>query len=170
MLIVAAVLTVVAVGFAVWVTIGHDRTPSDEGIAKAVDRVTPATPLKAVLPKSPEPLKKETATPATTAILAPAGPKEDPKPVGLEPEIPKSEPKAVAEAKPEPKDDKTAEANRVAANDHPADKPEPNEQPAFAKKLVPPSAEDQKRLVGEIDEVYKPGEAKGQAAKVALGP
>ena len=38
---------------------------------------------------------------------------------------------------------------------------------AAAKKLDPPSADEQKRLIGEIDEIYKP-DAKDQAAKTAL--
>ena len=36
------------------------------------------------------------------------------------------------------------------------------------KKLDPPSPDEQKRLIGQIDEVYKSGEAKDQAAKTAL--
>jgi formylglycine-generating enzyme required for sulfatase activity len=37
-----------------------------------------------------------------------------------------------------------------------------------AAGLAPPSADEQKRLLREVDEVYKPGEAKDQAAKAAL--
>ncbi|MGO8750098.1 MAG: SUMF1/EgtB/PvdO family nonheme iron enzyme [Thermoguttaceae bacterium] len=51
----------------------------------------------------------------------------------------------------------------------PAEKPEPKEEAdGPAKKIAPPSAEEQKRLVAAIDEIYKPGEAKDQAAKAAL--
>ncbi len=75
---------------------------------------------------------------------------------------------AVAEAKPQPKEVNTAAANVVAAHNWPAAKPEPDEEKAPAKKLAPPSVEEQKRLMGEIDEVYKPSAAKDQAAKAAL--
>ncbi len=40
--------------------------------------------------------------------------------------------------------------------------------PSPLKKLDPPSPEEQKRLMREIDEVYKPGEAKDLVAKAAL--
>jgi formylglycine-generating enzyme required for sulfatase activity len=54
----------------------------------------------------------------------------------------------------------------------PAEKSEPSDagdpQPAPAAKLAPPSSDEQKRLIAEIDEVYKPGDAKGPAAKAAL--
>ena len=49
-----------------------------------------------------------------------------------------------------------------------AEKPKPDEEQAPAKKLDLPSADEQKRLMHEIDEVYKPGEANAPAAQVAL--
>ncbi len=166
-LIVVAALTVAAVGLAVWVAIAHDNTASNGGIAKVGNPATSAAPAKEAAPKSPGPLKK-TAIPATTDIPAPTGPKEEPKSADRKSETPKSAPAAVAEAKSQPKEDNTAAANVVAANDSPAAKPEPAEDKAPAKKLAPPSVEEQKRLMGEIDEVYKPSAAKDQAGKAAL--
>jgi formylglycine-generating enzyme required for sulfatase activity len=46
--------------------------------------------------------------------------------------------------------------------------PGPNGEKAPLKKLDPPSPDEQKRLIREIDEVYKLGEAKDQVAKTAL--
>ena len=146
----AAALTVMAIAFAVWVTIGHDSTPSGGTIAKAVDPATAAKPPKEVLPKSPEPAKKE------TPILATTGPRE----------ILKSEPEAVAEAEPQPKEDKTAEA-KPAPSDPPTARPQADEA-APAKRLAPPSADEQNRLMHEIDEVYKPAEAKVALARKLL--
>jgi formylglycine-generating enzyme required for sulfatase activity len=161
--IAAAALTVVAVGLAaVWPAIGHDSAPGDGGIAKAVDSATSATPANEASQKPPQPSKEETPIPAARA------PKEtsradDPKAAPL---LNPPEPEAVAQAKPQPEEDKGA---KPASNDSPVEKTEPNEQRAPAKKLVPPSADEQKRLMAEIDEIYKPGEAKDQAAKAALG-
>ena len=62
---------------------------------------------------------------------------------------------------------KTVES-KPASKDPAADKTEPNAEPAAAKKLVPPTADEQKRLLGEIDEIYKPGGVKDPAGKAAL--
>ena len=62
----------------------------------------------------------------------------------------------------------TGMRNLVVASGGAATETGPGEQQAPAKKLAPPSADEQKRLLGEIDEVYKPGEAKDPAAKAAL--
>ena len=105
-------------------------------------------------------------TPAPVA--ASPGPKEEPKP-----EVPKPapvskppEPKTQEETKVAPKEAKTAEVKPAPKGS--AEKPKPDEEQAPAKKLDLPSADEQKRLIREIDEVYKPGEANGQAAQVAL--
>ena len=60
-----------------------------------------------------------------------------------------------------------------AASNQPAPAPEEPKPETSApispiKRLDPPSAEEQKRLVQEIDRDYKPDEAKDQGAKVAL--
>jgi formylglycine-generating enzyme required for sulfatase activity len=64
---------------------------------------------------------------------------------------------APAAPKPEP-----PEASALAENPH------PNEQPVTAQKLAPPSAEEQKRLLAEIDEVYKQGGTKVALARKLL--
>ena len=89
------------------------------------------------------------------------------KPPDLKSETARSRrPEAATDAKPQPNgQDRRSEA---CLRRFPAAKPEADEEQAPAKKLAPPSAEEQKRLMGEIDEVYKPGEAKDQAAKAAL--
>ena len=177
-LIGAAMLTVVAIGFAVWVTIGHDSPPSETELAKAGGPATSATPPKHAVPKSLQPSTKEVPISTTTGIPAPTRPKEDPNSASLKSEIPKAPPMAVAETKPEPKANAAVET-KPAVQDSPAKQPEPDEKMApakkpepeqeiLAKKLIPPSADEQKRLMCDIDEVYKPGEAKDQAAKVAL--
>jgi formylglycine-generating enzyme required for sulfatase activity len=74
--------------------------------------------------------------------------------------------KAEEETKPSPEEEKT-EA-KPESKDTAAKKPEPDDEKAPTKKIAPPSADEQKRLMGEVDEVYKPGEAKNQEAKVAL--
>ena len=86
----------------------------------------------------------------------------------MKPEIPKPAPKPVVAPKPQAKQDKPTEPNHVAASDSSVKKPEADEDTAPSKKLAPPSADEQKRLTGEIDEVYKPGDAKDPAAKAAL--
>ena len=156
-------MTVVAIGLAgLWWVIGHATPPSDREIAEAADSATSAKPPKEVAPKSPQPSKPETPVAVSTE---PKGESQGdvhqtlpaPKPV---------EPKA-EEATTAPIADKTVEA-KLASKEPPTEKPEPSEQPAAAKKFDPPSSEEQKRLMGEIDEVYKPGAAKDQAAKATL--
>jgi len=160
--VAAAALTVAAVGLAaVWLAAEHDSAPGDGEITRAADSATSATPAKEASPRSPQPSKHETPSPAA------AGPKgtsqaDDPEAAPL---VNPPEPEAVAQAKPQPEEDKDA---RPASNHSPLEKTEPSGQRAPAKKLVPPSADEQKRLMAEIDEIYKPGEAKDQAAKAAL--
>ena len=50
-----------------------------------------------------------------------------------------------------------------------AERPEPKEE-GPAKKIAPPSAEEQKRLIAAIDEVYKAGEGQGPSRQGCLGP
>ena len=95
------------------------------------------------------------------------------------------EPKADFATNAAPTSSRPAEANLVAATDLPAALPESNdsketknekesggtdssEPQDAAKKAQPPSADEQKRVMAEIDEVYKPGAAKDQATKAAL--
>ncbi len=160
-LIVAAALTVVAICFALWATIANDKTRQDGEIAKAGDPATSATPPKAAAPTPVQALKKETPTPAKTKS------KEDSKPADLKPEIPKSAPEPVAESKPQPKEDAQKQPT-PAPGEPPVAKPEAPEEKPPDQKVAPPSADEQKRLIREIDDVYKPGEAKDQAAKTAL--
>jgi hypothetical protein len=47
-------------------------------------------------------------------------------------------------------------------------KPGPEDATASAQKVNPPSADEQKDLLRAIDEVYKPADAKDQAARLAL--
>ena len=132
---------------------GRGSTPSDGELTRA-DLAPSAKAAKDVSPEPP---------------AASPGPKEESKA-----DVPKAtpvvklpEPNAKGETKTALIPDKTAEA-KPASKDSPAEKPEPDEKKAPAKKLDPPSADEQKRLIREIDEVYKPGEAKDQAAKTAL--
>jgi serine/threonine-protein kinase len=68
-----------------------------------------------------------------------------------------------------PKPQAAKETAPAVASAAPVSKPPgPSELKAPLKKFDPPSPEEQKRLIGEIDEVYKCGEAKDQAAKAAL--
>ncbi len=64
-----------------------------------------------------------------------------------------------------PKEDATP---TVPLPGKPDEKPKPHEEQLPLKKLDPPSADEQRRLIGEIDEVYKPGGAKDRAARTAL--
>jgi len=76
------------------------------------------------------------------------------------------EPKTEEVAKTTLMPDETAEA-KPASKDSAAEKPGPDEEKAPTKKLDPPSTEEQKRLIREIDDVYKPGEAKDQTARAS---
>ena len=76
-------------------------------------------------------------------------------------------PKTEETAKTAPTSDKPADAN-PSLKESVAEKPKSDAEEAPAEKFDPPSADEQKRLIGEVDEVYKPGEAKDQAAKAAL--
>lgn len=172
-LIVAATLTVAALGTAaVWWGSGHDNTPSEKGIAKSDSQAKSAAPAKEAAPKPPEPLKKDVTVPIAKDSAAAAAPKKNLKSEDLKSEIPKPAPEAVAQVKPQAKTDTVVET-KPATEKSPTEKsitekPQPNEPQAAAKKLAPPATDEQKRLAGEIDEVYKPGEAKTQAAKAAL--
>ena len=57
-----------------------------------------------------------------------------------------------------------------APGDSAAEKAKPDEEQAPAKKLDPPSVDEQKRLIHEIDEVYKPGRGQGSSGQGSLGP
>ena len=116
-----AALTAVAVGFAVWVTIGHDSTPNDARNRKGClfRQLRPSRPRKP-LPKSAEPSRKEAPIAASTA------PKEesqgdDAKTV---PEPKPPEPKTEEETTTAAVAGKTVEA-KPASKDPPADKPNP---------------------------------------------
>ena len=76
-------------------------------------------------------------------------------------------PKVKPGKNPEPKPEAlppTQVAEKPAAETN----PKPDDEEASAKKVDPPSADEQKQLLREIDEVYKTGDVKDQAAKVAL--
>ena len=158
----AAALAILAFGFsALWWAMERDA-PHDGALPKA-DPVASQKNMKEVLPKPPEPSKPKPSNVAATV------PKEEPKP-----DVPKTppvaerpEPKPEEEAKAVMIPDKTAEA-KPAPKDSAAEKPEPDVEKAPAKKVDPPSADEQKRLIAAIDEVYKPRDAKDQAAKVAV--
>ncbi len=62
----------------------------------------------------------------------------------------------------------TGMRNLVVASGGAATETGPGEQQAPAKKFAPPPADEQKRLLAQIDEAYNPGEAKDPAAKAAL--
>ena len=160
-LVVAVALALVAIGFAVWVTIGHDRPPSEAETAKVENPISVATPRKEAVMKSPGAAKKEMAVPA--AAVSKQDSRADLSKAAPVSKLPERE--VVAEAKPIPIVD-TAEEAKPASQDTAAEKPSPNKSQAPAKRLVPPSADEQKRLMGEIDEIYKPGG--GQRIKAAL--
>jgi formylglycine-generating enzyme required for sulfatase activity len=92
------------------------------------------------------------------AVASLVGPKEGSKP-DVPPPSEQPKPSATNEAKPD-----VARATPVAK----LPEPKPDEEKAPAKKLDPPSLDEQKRLITGIDEVYKSGEAKDQVAKAAL--
>ncbi|MEI8373325.1 MAG: SUMF1/EgtB/PvdO family nonheme iron enzyme [Planctomycetota bacterium] len=160
-----AVLTVVVVGLAaLWWAMGGSGTPREGKHAKA-DLPALAKSSKEVSLKLPVPAGKKTLT-TDAAKQKEESKADEPKavPVSKPPE-----PKTEEETKTTPIPDKTAKAKLVALSDHPAKKPVPDEEQATAKKFNPPLADDQKRLMNEIDEVYKPGGAKNLVARVALG-
>ena len=163
-LVVAAVLTVLAVGLTgLWWVFGRGNAPSDGRVAKVVEPATPTTPPKATSPKTQEPSQKD------APISASPEPRKTSRAddASAAPVLKPAEPEPVAQAKPKSQKDEATEP-KPAANDSAAGKAEPNEEKAPATKLAPPAADEQKRLVGEIDEIYKPGEAKDQASKAAL--
>jgi formylglycine-generating enzyme required for sulfatase activity len=163
----AAVLTVAVVGLAVlWWAMGRGGTPIDEELTKA-DSAPPAKVAKDVLPESPEHSKNKTPLAAST-------PPEGESNAGVLKAAPVAklpEPKVEEVEKTALAPDRMAEA-ALAAKDFAAEKPEPHPEPpkeqAPAKKIDPPSADEQKRLTHEIDDIYRIGEAKDQAAKTAL--
>ncbi len=156
----AATVTVVALGLAgLWWAVGHGLAPNDEGIAKAVDPVMSPSPEEEALPKSLQPLEKDTSTPADQGAKNKSKAFDPKAAPGSKP----PKPEAMAETKPQPDEGTTIDAKLAAAA-----LPVENPEPATAGRLVPPSAGEQKRLMGEIDEVYKPGEAKDLTAKAEL--
>ena len=159
----AAVLTVAAAGFVVWLTIGHDSPPGDGETAKVAAPANSAKPPKQASSKFTQPSTKETRAVVSTE---PKGESkaDDPKAVS-DPKPPEA--KVQEETKTTPIADKAVEA-KPTSNDSAADKAEPNDEPATTKKLVPPSADEQKRLMREVDEIYKPGGVKDQAGKATL--
>ncbi len=100
-------------------------------------------------PDSPSPA----GLPAVARLV---GPKQ-----GSKPEIPPPS----EQPKPQAKDETKPDVEPVTPVSKPAG---PDAVKAPLKKLDPPSPDEQKRLIGQIDEVYKSGEAKDQAAKTAL--
>jgi len=162
-LIAAAVMVVVAVGFAVWVTIGHDSPPGNGEVAELAAPATSAKLREQGSPKPTAPAKSESPAAASTepklALKA-----DEPKAV-LDTILP--EMKVVEKTRTAPIADKTFEA-KPAVKATAVDTAKPSEEPATAKKLLPPSADEQKRLLREIDEIYKPGGIKDQADKAAL--
>jgi formylglycine-generating enzyme required for sulfatase activity len=167
-LIGAAALAVAVVGLtAIWWAMGRGGAPSGRGLAKA-DLAPPANAANDASSERPAPSRQK------TPVVASAGTGEASKVDAPQaaPVVKPSEPKAEEPAKTVTtpahviRPEETVEA-KPASNDSAAEKPEPEEK-APEKKFDPPSADEQKRLIHEIDEVYMPGEAKDQAAKTAL--
>ena len=163
--IAAAALIVAAVVLVKWVAIQHDSGPNDPELAKAGSSASPAAPPKDAAPPVQQPSKQKTPIPARAGSLVATGPKEEPEIAVSKSGIPKSAPEAAAQSKPQPQDDKEV---GPASNDSPAERTEPSQPQAPAKMLALPSADEQKRLMGEIDEIYKPNGIKDHAAKAAL--
>ncbi len=155
-LFAGAATAIVAIGFAgLWLAFQHDNPPSDGEVAKAAASANSVKPLPQVSPK-PAGLSKDSRVAGSTEPTPQR--QENVQQTTPEPESPESKSVAnTATTATTPIVDQ-AGAAKTASGDSPAAKPEPNEPEAEApaKKLAPPAAEEQKRLLGEIDEVYKP--------------
>jgi hypothetical protein len=153
-LIGAAALAVVVIGsVALWWGSGKPGAASrEQGAASREQRVGVSPPAEKILSVAVADSKEEAKPPAPPVPPPAAEPKPQPK----------------EETKTPPREEQSAEMTSSPKN-APAEKPEPKEEAdAPAKKIAPPSAEEQERLVAAIDEIYKLGEAKDQAAKAAL--
>jgi formylglycine-generating enzyme required for sulfatase activity len=143
----AAIL--VSLGFWSWLGT-RSETPKTVQPPKQVQAKSPQSAV-GKLPALASANSKEKSKPPTPLVLAPlTGPKPQRK---EEPQAPSRE-------------EQPAEAKSPAKN-APPERPEPKKE-GPVKKIAPPSAEEQERLIAAIDEVYRPGKAKDQAAKVAL--
>jgi hypothetical protein len=107
-------------------------------------------------------------SPKKNSPVAGVDPKKDSKPPAPLVPPPAAEPKPQSKEEPKapPRQAQSAQTNSPP-KDAPAEKPEPKAE-VPAKKIALPSGAEQERLIAAIDEVYKPGEAKDQAAKAAL--
>ena len=169
----AAVTLAVVVLAALWWALGRGGPPRDERLAKA----NPAPSAKAgggVSSEATESSKEK------APIAVSPGPSEGSVGNAIQ-GVPQSAPESAAKP-PEPnageaakseiaadhviRPETTAEA-KPAVSDPAAQTPAPEEK-APVKGLEPPSADEQKRLGREIDEIYKLGEAKDPTAKTAL--
>jgi hypothetical protein len=138
LLIGAAAVAVAAVAIAGLWWAMHGGGTPGHGEHVKAELAAPAKVAKEVLPKPPEPPREK--PPIAAPLVAPAAPKEGIKvhPMAAAPPMEHPKPKIEKEAK------------------------------TPAKKIEPPSAEEQKRLIATIDERYKPSEAKDPAAKADL--
>ncbi len=133
-------------------------------------QVTRKPALPAAVTVGAKPVWKDSAAEkpkaAEVAMVSPAAEKPaDAKPVLKV--FAAEKPKAVEVATALPMPHTTADLKPVS-KDPAAEKPKPDAETTPATKFDPPAADEQKRLIAEIDEVYKPGEAKDQAARTAL--
>jgi len=154
---VAALLSFMAMGLAIYWGLGDTGRPSGQSLDK---EAIPLPPLpQKIVAKVQKPRREPTAPKASEATeLAPPQSSKPPKP--------QAEKEAVAPAH----EEKIAEA-KLAPKGSTVEKPKPEEleqEKIPVKRIAPPTPEEQKRIIGEIDEVYKPGDAKDHAAKVAL--
>jgi formylglycine-generating enzyme required for sulfatase activity len=120
-------------------------------------------PVAEVSPKPPKPVEKKTSPAPSVAR------KETPKPA-VHPVTPleRPRPKVIAVPIIPPRTIKPAEPLIAEAPPPIPAKPAKEKEKEPVKKVDPPSADEQKRLMAEIDEVYKPGECQDQAAKATL--
>ena len=169
LIVAAAGLAVVVVGLAaLWWAMGRGSAPSDGSLAKADLAASAKVDLAASAKASKEAATKPPESPETKAApTAAAPPKEEPK---ADASAEKPKPEATEETKTAAKEEKIAETEKPSASkDATAEKPKPEEvEQSPTKKIDPPSADEQKRLIAAIDEVYRPGDAKDHAARAAL--
>jgi formylglycine-generating enzyme required for sulfatase activity len=184
---IAAAATLVAAGLlGLWWLFVWENKQASPVIAKGADSAKDSGPSKVAEPatgvrpdKDRSAKSVENAKPASVAVAREAsadahgggaGVIAGPKPAAVNSVATNSEKPSIA----------APLSGKIAAAEPPArDSPQPEVSvpeasplsqptPAAPAKLPLPSAEEQKRLMTEIDEVYKPGDAKDEAAKASL--